>query len=210
MGLRISDLIDCSCCANFENGTCTSGSQNVRQLFKLSGKSAAITCSDFTNEKKTVSSGVISNDKALEFMLAGCSEFIMKSGKTGHKLRYKLDKKLSTQMKNSDGSLGGDYIYWLNTAESNGTFVYAGVLFFDNKTKQFKFGKGARGNLNYNDVRVKSILYVLNRLYKGETSVNVEIYHVGKCGRCGKRLTDPESIERGLGPMCAKASHIPK
>lgn len=29
-----------------------------------------------------------------------------------------------------------------------------------------------------------------------------DIQHAGKCGRCGKKLTDPVSIERGLGPDC--------
>jgi len=31
---------------------------------------------------------------------------------------------------------------------------------------------------------------------------NVEIIHEGKCGRCGKRLTVPESIKSGFGPEC--------
>jgi len=26
--------------------------------------------------------------------------------------------------------------------------------------------------------------------------------HMGKCGRCGRDLTTPESINRGLGPIC--------
>ena len=28
------------------------------------------------------------------------------------------------------------------------------------------------------------------------------IYHSGRCGRCGRKLTDPESIRTGLGPVC--------
>lgn len=32
---------------------------------------------------------------------------------------------------------------------------------------------------------------------------HVEFWHVGSCGRCGRPLTDPESITRGLGPKCA-------
>jgi hypothetical protein len=27
-------------------------------------------------------------------------------------------------------------------------------------------------------------------------------YHEGRCGRCGRRLTVPESIESGYGPEC--------
>lgn len=32
----------------------------------------------------------------------------------------------------------------------------------------------------------------------------VEIWHEGKCGRCGRQLTVPESIESGFGPECVK------
>lgn len=28
------------------------------------------------------------------------------------------------------------------------------------------------------------------------------VYHNGKCGRCGRVLTTPESIRAGLGPIC--------
>lgn len=30
----------------------------------------------------------------------------------------------------------------------------------------------------------------------------VEFWHEGRCGRCGRPLTDPESIARGIGPVC--------
>jgi len=29
------------------------------------------------------------------------------------------------------------------------------------------------------------------------------IFHMGRCGRCGRALTVPSSIESGLGPECA-------
>lgn len=32
---------------------------------------------------------------------------------------------------------------------------------------------------------------------------SVEVHHEGRCGRCGRALTVPESIETGLGPYCA-------
>ena len=28
--------------------------------------------------------------------------------------------------------------------------------------------------------------------------------HMGRCGRCGRKLKDPDSVDRGLGPECAK------
>jgi len=32
------------------------------------------------------------------------------------------------------------------------------------------------------------------------------IMHAGKCGRCGRKLTTPKSLEIGLGPTCADAA----
>lgn len=35
----------------------------------------------------------------------------------------------------------------------------------------------------------------------------VEVWHEGQCSRCGRALTDPESIQRGLGPICAEKGY---
>jgi hypothetical protein len=39
--------------------------------------------------------------------------------------------------------------------------------------------------------------------FKNAEDPRVLFYHSGKCGRCGRRLTTPESITTGLGPVCA-------
>ena len=51
---------------------------------------------------------------------------------------------------------------------------------------------------------------MLNKLFTGQTVGNLIVYHVGKCGRCGKKLTDPESILTGLGPSCSKYMNVPR
>jgi hypothetical protein len=32
----------------------------------------------------------------------------------------------------------------------------------------------------------------------------VEVLHDGRCGRCGRPLTHPDSIQAGIGPICAQ------
>lgn len=46
---------------------------------------------------------------------------------------------------------------------------------------------------------------VFERLQAGDPTLasKCDIRHEGKCGRCGRALTRPESIDTGLGPECA-------
>ena len=205
------ELKDCSMCANSEpdlinTSTIYCGSNNIihQSNFSFKGKQAAESCDGFKNmldDKK----GFIENIEALRYVLAGKCEFTVVSGKTGMKLGYKLTKKKANQVK--DG--GSEFIYYLNT-KLNNEMVYCGVLFFDEPSNSFKFGKGARGQLQADHLNVKSILYILNNLCVGNTNLNMRIYHVGKCGRCGRALSTPESILTGLGPECSRQCGVPR
>jgi hypothetical protein len=33
---------------------------------------------------------------------------------------------------------------------------------------------------------------------------SVEFFHEGRCGKCGRKLTTPESVTAGFGPECIK------
>lgn len=39
--------------------------------------------------------------------------------------------------------------------------------------------------------------------WKHPEDTRVTVLHAGRCGRCGRLLTTPESIRTGLGPTCA-------
>jgi len=52
----------------------------------------------------------------------------------------------------------------------------------------------------------QGIAWVLNRVMYDQwekLEEQVEIMHCGYCMACGKKLTDADSIERGVGPVCA-------
>lgn len=50
---------------------------------------------------------------------------------------------------------------------------------------------------------IEVILWALWLLEQGKAlPEGYEIYHMGRCCRCGKALTVPSSIESGLGPVC--------
>ena len=56
----------------------------------------------------------------------------------------------------------------------------------------------------------KALQWVIAMLARDNESLMdcLEFWHEGTCGRCGRKLTVPESIDRGLGPVCAKAESV--
>lgn len=49
---------------------------------------------------------------------------------------------------------------------------------------------------------------VLARLWSGDAAAiekhGYKVHHEGRCGRCGRALTVPSSVESGFGPECIK------
>ena len=44
--------------------------------------------------------------------------------------------------------------------------------------------------------------YFIHHIIKRTLPEQFHVYHSGACGRCGRELTDPESIKLGIGPTC--------
>lgn len=54
-------------------------------------------------------------------------------------------------------------------------------------------------------VPVRVLRWVLARAAEGaDLPAGYEVCHEGKCGRCGRALTVPESVASGIGPECSR------
>ena len=62
--------------------------------------------------------------------------------------------------------------------------------------------KGSPGHLAF----VGLAWYIHQAQTKPELAEKLTFMHEGTCGKCGRTLTTPESIERGIGPKCYGAS----
>lgn len=105
----------------------------------------------------------------------------------------------------------GDIVFVrLLTGKDNSDFhhyTYIGLL-IDEPYLSFKAKKQQNWGLDTDKVSVS--VYLMNTLVdnllrnpKFEESLP-HFYHEGKCSKCGKKLTVPASIERGMGAICAK------
>lgn len=51
---------------------------------------------------------------------------------------------------------------------------------------------------------IKVFDYIWRHILTQSIPDYVHILHDGRCGKCGRRLTDAESIQLGIGPECRK------
>jgi hypothetical protein len=100
---------------------------------------------------------------------------------------------------------GGEcYFVALLTGQDNeNDYTYLGLLVDQGEVK---LTKGSRYADDSFPVRI--IRRVLFRLFRDEAALieskGWKVHHEGRCGRCGRTLTVPESIESGIGPECAR------
>ena len=66
-----------------------------------------------------------------------------------------------------------------------------------------RYEHGRKSTIGEDAPGAKAIGWYLARLLTGASVDGVEVWHEGRCGRCGLKLTVPESIERGFGEECA-------
>lgn len=136
--------------------------------------------------------------EALNFMMAGKSTVTLKSGKTDNHFTYKISqaKGDNTDMYFVKVLMGSDNSW-------NGDWTYIGYIVPDT-AGGFFIQSGRKGISN--SPAFIAMHWTLNKLSTtGAIPEIVEIWHEGKCGKCGRKLTDPVSIETGLGPICRSA-----
>lgn len=150
--------------------------------------------------------GLISQDKVMDFILAGKAVFTVKSIQTGVRFTYKVQ----APRQNSKETTPVLWVSVLTGTDNNSCYSYIGFI-SKNQNRHWIFSHGGRkSNIAINAKSVVAFTFFFNAVWAvGRFSNNLEFWHEGKCCRCGKRLTDPESIARGIGPECAgiKAKH---
>lgn len=129
---------------------------------------------------------------ALEFMFGGSARFTLVSQKTGDRKTFRVQKK------KGEPRLGDKPIYFaqlLTGPNNTEDYTYLGY------SHGGGFSSGRKGNPSH--PAFKALAWAYGKLARGEMPEQLEFWHEGRCARCARVLTDPESIERGLGPECA-------
>jgi hypothetical protein len=127
--------------------------------------------------------------KARAFIQAGDATVTLRSKPTTVRYTYQVQAK----------DVEGGRIYFVQRMTATEEYHYIGYV---NLKGEFKWS--ARSSAPEDSCVFKAFKWTWAKLNGGSIPDTLEIWHEGKCGRCGGKLTVPESIESGLGPVCAK------
>ena len=126
-----------------------------------------------------------------DVVFAGNAIITLESGKTGAYLTYKI------QRSKNDANLY--FIKSLRGSDNLTDYTYIGCYFADTKT--FVVEKSYKDtDVNSWPKSIRAIRYFFNNI--DNVPDVLKVYHNGICCRCGRILTTPESIRRGMGPEC--------
>lgn len=122
------------------------------------------------------------------YIFAGNATITLRSKKTDTHFTYKIRK-----------SEKGD-VFFVQLLTGPDNYSYLACIFAD---RPYHLHHSAKSCAGVDAPSFRAMAYALKNIYADAIPEALEIRHEGSCGRCGRPLTVPSSIDRGIGPDCA-------
>lgn len=128
---------------------------------------------------------------AKTFALAGRARLTVRSCKTGVRFTFRIVQRDEKKP---------HFVSLLTGPDNTHSYTYIGTIF-----EGQRYAHGKKSTISADASSNKAFAWVWAFLSRGELPPGCEVWHEGTCARCGRALTVPESVSRGLGPDCAEA-----
>jgi len=144
------------------------------------------------------------------FVLGGNALFTVRSEATGTRFTYKVraseDKTSQPDYESTAGPAarrprGGGvfFVSLLSGSNNEEDFSYLGII---PKDDPLSFRLTAKSRAGEQAQSVVAFRWFWKQITAGRLPGSMSVWHEGRCGRCGRTLTVPESIASGFGPEC--------
>jgi len=139
-------------------------------------------------------SGQLAPEYRHDYILGGNAVVTLVSKRTGERFTYRVRER-----KGREGEAGGGprlyFVSVLTGPDNRRDYEFLGTIFPDGS-----YRRSLKSQIGQDAPSAKAWDWTWHHL----DADRVEIWHEGSCSKCGRALTDPASIERGLGPVCAE------
>lgn len=135
----------------------------------------------------------LDGDDAARYMLAGRATVSVLNRDTGNRFTYKIVTPIAEGVNKPKIW----FVYALTGPNNQSDYQYLGFI----RSGAYRHG-GAKAKIIAAAQSARAFAWLWPRVTEGGLPACIEIWHSGTCRRCGRALTDPVSIETGLGPIC--------
>lgn len=137
------------------------------------------------------------------YLLAGNAHVTLVSTKTGTRFTYRV----RSVERPADGSPPGPvthFVSLLTDPDNERGYTYIGHVADYTRGDGLAYVHGRKSKVGADAPGAKAFAWFFAKVILGGEMPDVmEVWHDGRCSACGRKLTVPESIARGLGPECA-------
>jgi len=140
---------------------------------------------------------IVDNKSIHEFLLAGNAIFTLRNTKSGNRITFKVKKANSDQNHITNNAF---FVSTMTGSDNERSYDFIGTLFKDIHLLKFKYS--LKSKIPVQTMQVATFEWFIKNLHSNTIPQFVEFWHEGRCGRCGRLLTVPESIASGIGPVC--------
>ena len=131
-----------------------------------------------------------------DYLIGGYGTFTMLNTQSGNRYTFKV-----SIPKDSESDNVPHFVAVLTGSDNTNDYQYLGQ--FRVQGNKLVWSHGRKSGINATAKSALSIAWFFDALNADRLPSFLETYHEGTCCRCGRKLTTPESIEAGIGPVCA-------
>lgn len=128
-------------------------------------------------------------ERVVQFIQGGNATITLRSVKTGVRFTYKIRE-------SDDGRVF--FVGLLRGSNNESDYSFLGTI------RNGVYTHGRKSRITADTQSAKAFTWFWRMVSNNQLPDTVECWHEGRCGRCGRTLTVPESIADGFGPECIK------
>lgn len=135
------------------------------------------------------------------FMLAGCADVTLQNDETGSRFTYRISAPKKDTPRGGrviDREAEVRFVAVLTGQDNEADYTYLGTI-----RNGGPYAHGRKSRVSEDAPSVEVFAWAWERLLAGDLPPTVSVWHEGRCGRCSRKLTVPESVATGYGPECS-------
>lgn len=151
---------------------------------------------------------VLNRDAVPAYVMGGKSTVTVVNNATGGRYTFRVeaprrDRETGERQRPEDANVR--FVSVLTGADNEHAYDFLGMLFSEGEDRPPRYVHSAKkSRISPDAPSARVARWFFAHVFTG-LPPSVEVWHAGRCSRCGRLLTVPSSIAVGLGPECQNA-----